>query len=168
MTYSYTTLWDVTLSGGYQVRASANPSNPIPDIRQALQEADGVSLDDFQAIGSFTGVRVGMKQEGTEKDPVEDRFIRGVDEGYTNSVTYPFALMAAGYDTPRDVWKALQEEPGTVVVDDFMVPTRNDFDVGGSGPDSNWRGSSWKTRCCQRCTFWRKTLVPEMRNGCGS
>ena len=128
------------ISGGYQVRAFANPANPISDIQVALSEADGVSLDDFQAIASFTGAQVQMKQEGTDKEPVEQWFIRGLDAGYTDSVTHPFALMAEGYSSPRQVWQALQEEPGTAVVRHWMVPTRNDFDVGESGPDFQLEG----------------------------
>ena len=128
------------LSGGYHVVAWTNPANPVPDIRTALQEADGVTLDDFEVIASRTGDSVNMKQEGTDKEPEEDRFIRGLDAGYTDTVTHDFALMAEGYDTPREVWQALQEEPGAAVVAYWMVPTQNDFNVGGSDPDFQLEG----------------------------
>ena len=122
------------LSGGYHVRANTSGINSIPDIREALAEADGLDPGDFEAIASFTFARFKMKQEGLDQEPV-DFWMRGVDSGYTDSVTHQFALTADGYDSPREVWQALQDEPGTVVVDYFLVPKRNDFNVGDSGPD---------------------------------
>ena len=103
------------LSGGYHVRARVNPSNPIADIREALKEADGVNLDAIEAIASRSGTTLSMEQEGTDNAPVERWFIRGVDPGYTDSVTHDFALMAGGYGSDRDVWRALQDEPNTTV-----------------------------------------------------
>ena len=128
------------LSGGYHVRARVNPSNPIADIREALKEADGVNLDAIEAIASRSGTTLSMEQEGTDNAPVERWFIRGVDPGYTDSVTHDFALMAGGYGSDRDVWRALQDEPNTTVVPNWMVPTKNDFSVAESGPDFRLEG----------------------------
>jgi putative ABC transport system permease protein len=127
------------LSGGYQVRAYANPINPIPNIRAALREAEGVSLDDFEAIASFAWSSTRVKQEGTEQELV-DWWIRGHDDGYADSVTYGFALMAEGYDSSREVWQALQDQPGTAVVSSYIVPSRNNFSVGGPDPDFRLEG----------------------------
>ena len=88
------------------------------------------AASDFAAIGSYTWGIVDLKQVGTNKDPVEDWALRGVDIAYTDSVTWDFAMMADGYNSPRDVWQALESEPDTVVVDDFLVQDRNDFCVG--------------------------------------
>jgi putative ABC transport system permease protein len=127
------------LSGGYHVRAYANPVNPIPDLRAALREADGVTLDDFQAIASFAWAPTTVKQEGSEEESV-DWWIRGHDAGYADSVTHEFALTAEGYGSSREVWQTLQKQPGTAVVAFYMVPSRNDFDVGDSGPDFQLEG----------------------------
>ena len=121
------------LYGGYDVRTFTNPANPIVDIRAALDAADGFAPNDFAAIGTFTWARAEFKQDGTDNDPVEDWSLRGVDSGYTDSVTFDFALMADGYDSPRQVWQALQAEPDTVIVDDFLVPDRNNYCVGDCG-----------------------------------
>ena len=123
-----------TLSGGFHIRADTSYANPIPDIRTALQEADDVALDDFEAIGTFTGTPVKVKQEGTDQE-LTDFFLQGVDAVYTNEVTYEFAMTAEGYDSPQDVWQDLQEQPGTAVVSAFLVPAKADYSVGGPSPD---------------------------------
>jgi len=127
------------ISGGYHIRASTSYANPIDDIRTALQEADGVTLDDFQAIGSFTGAEIKMKQEGTDQE-LTDFYLQGVDAGYTDSVTYKFAMMAEGYHSPREVWQALQHEPGTAVVSAMLVPTKANYQMGAPAPPLRLEG----------------------------
>jgi len=132
-----------SVSGGYQIRADTSYTNPIPDIRADLQQGDGVSLDDFQAIGSFNGAPVKVKQEVPEPETEQeftDFFIQGVDAGYTDSVNYEFATMAEGYNSPREVWQALQEEPGTTVVAAFLVPTKANYAFGGPSLDFQLEG----------------------------
>jgi len=127
------------ISGGYDIRASISYINPIPDIRAALQEADGVTLEDFEAIGSFNGSPVKVKQAGTDQE-LTDFFIQGVDAAYSNSVTYQFAMTAEGYDSPQEVWQALQEEPGTAVVDSLLVPAKVNYSMGGPALDFRLEG----------------------------
>jgi len=127
-----------TLSGDFDIRADTSYTNPIPDIEAALQQSDGVALNDFEAIGSFNGALVKLRQEVPETEQeFTDFYIQGVDAGYTDSVSYGFTMMAEGYDSPREVWQDLQEEPGTAVVAAFLVPVRGDYSMGG--PDSDFQ-----------------------------
>lgn len=134
-----------TLSGGYHIRASTSYANPITNIRNDLQAGDGVTVDDFQAIGSFNGAPMKVKQEGTDQEPT-DFYLQGVDKGYTDSVTYEFAMTAEGYDSPQEVWQALQEEPATggeprnAVVPAFLVPAKVDYSMGGPSLDFQLEG----------------------------
>ena len=118
------------LSGGFHIRASTSYVNPIPDIQAALQDGDDVSLDDFQTIGSSNGALIEAKQAGTDQE-LDELYLQGVDKGYTDSVTYKFTMTAQGYDSPRKVWTALQEEPGTAVVSPLMVPAKVNYGMGG-------------------------------------
>jgi putative ABC transport system permease protein len=127
------------LSGGFHVRAQANPINPIPDIRVAIDQAENVSLDDFEAIASLAWARTKVKQAGSEREPV-DWWIRGNDAGYLDTVTHEFTLMAEEYETSQAVWKALKTEPGTVVVGSWMVPSRNNFSLGAPDLDFQLEG----------------------------
>ncbi len=128
-----------TLSGGYDIRANTSYTNPILDIRTALQQSDGLALNDFQAVGSFNGALVKAKQEGTEQELI-DIYLQGVDSGYTDSVTYKFEMTAEGYGSPQEVWQALQQEPGTVVVNSILVPSKVNFSVGGPAMDFQLEG----------------------------
>ncbi len=127
------------LSGGYHVQARTNPLNPILDMRAALQSADGVNADDIEVVASFAWAQARVKQEGTDAEPLE-WWVRGHDDGYAESVTYEFALLAEGYSSSWEVWQALQSEPGTVAVDDYMVPSKTDFSIGEYTPDFQLEG----------------------------
>jgi putative ABC transport system permease protein len=128
-----------SVSGGYQIRADTSYTNPIPDIWKALEEGDGVDPNDIQSIGSFNGAPVKLKQEGTEQE-LTDYYLQGVDAGYTDSVKYEFATMAEGYNSPREIWQALQEEPGTTVVAAMLVPTKSNYNFGGPSLDFKLEG----------------------------
>ena len=122
------------MTGGYHIQAETSYTNPIPDIREELKTPNGVTLDDFDAIGSFTYARANVRQEETDQE-MTDFFVRGVDEGYTSSVTYGFAMTLEGHDSPQEVWQDLQEEPLTAVVSSDLVPYRSTFDLGGFVPE---------------------------------
>ena len=128
-----------SVSGGYQIRADTSYTNPIPDIWKALEEGDGVDPNGIQSIGSFNGAPVKVKQEGTEQE-FTDYYLQGVDAGYTDSVKYEFATMAEGYNSPREIWQALQEEPGTTVVAAMLVPTKSNYAFGGPSLDFKLEG----------------------------
>jgi putative ABC transport system permease protein len=128
-----------SVSGGYQIRADTSYTNPIPDIWKALEQGNGVDPDDIQAIGGFNGAPVKVKQEGTEQE-FTDYYLQGVDVGYTDSVNYEFATMAEGYNSPREIWQTLQEEPGTAVVAAMLVPTKSNYNFGGPALDFKLEG----------------------------
>ncbi|MEX0762417.1 MAG: FtsX-like permease family protein [Dehalococcoidia bacterium] len=137
------------LSGGFDVSGSASYLNPIEDIRAALQKPDGVSLEDFVAIAALSNNPVNLVQDGTGNEPV-DFVIRGVDAGYTEAVTYGFVTMAEEYTSDEEVWQALHNEPDTVVVANYLVPSRTDFDFGDVPPEFQLEG------------FFRSDPLPEV------
>ena len=49
-------------------------------------------------------------------------------------------MMADGYNSPQEVWQALQEEPGTAVVNVYMVPSKADFEMGDPSLDFQLEG----------------------------
>lgn len=131
------------LSGGFQVRGQTGYINPITDIGTALQETDGLGPDKFQAIGTFSGAPVNVNQEGTDREPV-DFYFQGVDEGYSDNVNYKFGFAIDEYNSDRQVWQALQNEPGTVVVSAELVPARANYNIGGQLPDFMLEGFYWE------------------------
>jgi putative ABC transport system permease protein len=127
------------ISGSYDIRANTSYANPIDDINTAIQQSEEMKLDDFQAIGSLNGALVKVKQEGTDQE-FTDFYLQGVDSGYTESVTYKFDIMAAGYNSQQDIWQTLQEEPGTAVVSAYLAPTKVSYEMGGPTLDFQLEG----------------------------
>ncbi len=118
-------------SGGYEVRATSGYANPIPDMDAALEKADGVSPDDFTAVGSVASLPV-KARDAASPDKAADTALQGADAGYTGSVNYGFDMRADGYDSSREVWRALSEEPNTAVVSASLVPSGSGAQNGGS------------------------------------
>jgi putative ABC transport system permease protein len=117
------------LTGGFHIQADVSYSNPIWDIEEAIARTDGLSPGDFEAVASFTGLPVKIKQADTGQDWA-DFYVSGVNAGYTDNISYDIALKAEGYDSPADVWSALQSEPGTAVVSAYLVPARENYSFG--------------------------------------
>ncbi|HZF57549.1 MAG TPA: FtsX-like permease family protein, partial [Rubrobacter sp.] len=111
---SFGAIYDDTerLSGGFEVRADAGYTAPVADMEAALKETKGVDAEDVAAVGATSSLSTEAKQSGTGRKP-KDLLVQGVDEGYTRNVSYGFNTTAAEYDTKREVWKALREEPDT-------------------------------------------------------
>ncbi len=138
---SFATVFDDTdrLAGGYDIRADAGYAAPIPDIEEALADAEGVDEDRITSIGSVNGLPTEAKQRGSE-GKAESLYVQGVDEGYSESVGYGFNITAEGYETDREVWQALQSEEDVAVVSSMLAPTRNDFDLGAHPPSVELSG----------------------------
>jgi putative ABC transport system permease protein len=102
-------------------------------MQEALGNAKGVKEDDITAVGSISGFSAEAKQEGTDREP-KDLYVQGVDEGYSDSTLYGFNTTAAEYDSAREVWTAVQEEPNTAVVSASLAPARTNFSLGTPEP----------------------------------
>jgi putative ABC transport system permease protein len=48
--------------------------------------------------------------------------------------------MAEGFRSSREVWHALQTEPGTAILNYYMVPSKTDFSIGEYVPDFQLQG----------------------------
>lgn len=119
------------ISGGFDIRSTVSYANPIQDLRATLGNVDGINPDDFEAVAGISSAMLKMRQSGTDQD-WEDVYIQGADASYTGLASYKFAMMADGYDSPRDVWQALANEPGVAVVSTWLVPTKMNYDMGPS------------------------------------
>jgi len=119
------------LSGGYEVQANAGYANPIPDMKAALEDAEGIEKGEVTAVGEVSNLPAEVKQKGTDRDP-KSLYVQGVDGGYSKSVGYGFETTAKAYGSAREVWKALQTEEDTVVISADLAPSRNVSTFGSS------------------------------------
>jgi putative ABC transport system permease protein len=115
----------VSFGGGFDVRAIASPSNPIPDMRNAIASSAALRASDFPVVAAQSYLPVEAKQDGAST--FADYQIRGLDRAYLQNTRFGLASTARGYGNGRSVWRALQREPGLAVVDPLVVPHRNNW-----------------------------------------
>jgi putative ABC transport system permease protein len=116
-------------SGGWDVTATVSPANPVDDFIGKLASVDGLDIAQIEAIGSQSGIGTKMVQVGIDDAEPMGAPLTSVDSNFGSTVTYGFALKDSRYETDRDVWEALNNEPDTVVVASLVVPARSDFGV---------------------------------------
>ncbi len=114
-----------TFGGGYDVTAQTSPLSPIKDMDQALSVAQGIDRADIVATAGQSYLPVQARQAGQATFP--GYVLRGLDDEFTHTTTYGFAIRAAGYGSDREVWDALAAHPGLAVVDAYSVPRRDNF-----------------------------------------
>ena len=121
-----------TMAGGWDVRGDVNRNTPIEDIRQAVVDAPKLRIEDFQAIGGYTRVRVGARQIEAKNQRWEDHALSAADEDFLDAAEFKLKLIADGYGTtPEEVWEALKTQPNLAVVEGEVLGTRAD-------PESDW------------------------------
>ena len=148
-------------SGGFEVRAIAGYANPIADMNTALEDAKGVDPDDFAAVGSISTLPFGAKQDGASGKPANIT-LQGADAGYTGNVHYGFDITAVGYDSSREVWRELREEPNTAVVSASLVASRTSSQDGEAEAPFQFEGFYKEDRTIPENTY---VYVEDPRTG---
>lgn len=147
---SIASLWEDTsrFSGGYDLRAAAAYANPVRDLAGefAAKASTGEGLapaaltaDDLTTVAVTTGTVGKAAQVGAGAEPAEV-YLQGVDDVYSETTAYDLLSKAPGYASARDVWRALQNEPDTAVVNAFLVPTKSDFSFSSASPPFTFEG----------------------------
>jgi putative ABC transport system permease protein len=70
----------------------------------------------------------------------EDYGLRGLDDAFLQNTTFGFAAKAPGYDSAREIWDAVAEQPRLAVVDAIVAPRRDNWGVGAVLPDFKLQG----------------------------
>ena len=115
------------VAGGWDIQATVNANTPIYDIRTAIDDRPGLDNRDITAIGGYTAFPVEIRQVGAEEQQWRPYGIRVADDQYLKQTGTTLKLIANGYDSPDDVWKAVQKDSNLVVTDSFIVPSRERF-----------------------------------------
>ena len=138
--FSTTSADDASVVGGWDISARVNPTTPIDDFQQAIEDNPNLNPADFEAIGSYTYIPVQVRQEGAENQSWKRYAVRAADDGYLSGTETEFHLIAEGYGTTAEgVWEALRNNSTLVVVDALAVPTRAGF-RGGDVPEFQVEG----------------------------
>ena len=115
------------VAGGWDIQASVNSNTPIEDIRLSIDEKPGLNNQDITAIGGYTAFPVEIRQVGAEEQRWSFYGIRAADDQYLKQTGTSLKLIADGYDSPEEVWAAVQRDSNLVVTDSLIVPSREQF-----------------------------------------
>ena len=138
--FSTTSADDASVVGGWDISARVNPTTPIDDFRQAIEDSPDLNPADFEAIGSYTYIPVQVRQQDADDQSWKRYAVRAADDGYLSGTETEFHLIAEGYGTTApEVWEALRNDSTLVVVDAIAVPTRAGF-RGGDVPEFQVEG----------------------------
>ena len=108
--------------GGWEVDGRVNAFTPIDDMRQRIVDHPDLNIDDFEAIGGFTGIGAQARQVGGESQVWESTQLVGANDDYLGETGFTFKLIAEGYgDTAEEVWQALIDDPSLAVVGGYLL-----------------------------------------------
>jgi putative ABC transport system permease protein len=127
--------------GGFDIRAQASPTNPIGGMEAAIRRAPGLDPAQFTLVSEQSFLGAQARQVGRyEVKSFEDYGLRGLDDAFLRNTTFGFAAKARGYDSAREIWDAVAEQPRLAVVDAIVVPRRDNWSVGAVLPDFKLQG----------------------------
>ena len=115
-----------TFGGGFQVRAGTSAGASIEDMASEVDYRLGVRAADYPVVAGQSVLAVDARQLGTGR-PFEGYHVRGLDSSFLSHTTFRLGAMARGYDNPREVWSALQQDANLAVVDSLVVERRDNF-----------------------------------------
>jgi putative ABC transport system permease protein len=125
--------------GGFDIRAETARVNPVPEMRDAVNDANELDAAQIEVIADQSLVAVEARQTGTGNE-FADYPLRGLDDQFFDNTTYRMAAIADVYSSPEDVWAALKSDPGLAVVDGLPAPRRDNFDFAGEPIDFQVEG----------------------------
>jgi putative ABC transport system permease protein len=112
--------------GGFDVRATSSPAQPIVNMPAAVARTPGLKRGDFTAISSESTLPVKARQLGVGAKE-ESYVLNGADEAFLSHTTYKLAALGRGYGSSKAVWSALRTHPNLAVVDQFVVPRKENW-----------------------------------------
>ncbi len=128
--------------GGWDVSVDENPTSPIGDLQAKLQAANSPAANDIEAVGvaEIKTRRNSYLCQVTPETPcdpngnLDTSFTKyltdGVDQSFITNNGITFQARAAGYNSDKDVWQAMANDPTLAVVDANALAGNGGF---GSG-----------------------------------
>jgi putative ABC transport system permease protein len=114
--------------GGFDIRATTSPAQPIVNMPAAVARVPGLSRGDFTVISSESTLPVKARQLGIGAKP-ESYLLNGADDAFFSHTTYKLATRARGYSSSEAVWSALRTHRNLAVVDQFVVPRKQNWNM---------------------------------------
>jgi putative ABC transport system permease protein len=115
--------------GGFDVRATSSPAQPIVNMPAAIARTPGLDRSDFRAVSSVSSLPVKAQQLGLATR-AESYTVNGADAAFLSHTTYRLAAHARGYGSAAAVWRAVRDRRNLAVVDQFVVPRKANWNFG--------------------------------------
>jgi putative ABC transport system permease protein len=112
--------------GGFDIRATTSPAEPIVNMPAAIARSPGLNRRDFSVVSSESTLPVKARQLGVGAKE-ESYAVNGADDAFLSHTTYKLAARGYGYGSSAAVWRALREHPNLAVVDQFVVPRKQNW-----------------------------------------
>ena len=125
-------------TGGFDLRLDHSRNNPVENLPRAIARQPGLRSADYAVIASMVNVPVELKQGETGRWAGYP--IQAADDAYLENIDYDIGVMAEGYTTAAEIWKAVRDKPGFAVVDRLAVPSRTTTNVIIGGPEFSLQG----------------------------
>jgi putative ABC transport system permease protein len=110
-------------------------------MEATIRRAPGLDPEQFTVVSEQSLVGAQARQVGRyEAKSFEDYGLRGLDDAFLRNTTFGFAAKARGYDSAREIWDAVAEQPRLAVVDAIVAPRRDNWSVGAVLPDFKLQG----------------------------
>lgn len=110
--------------GGFDLRVSVVPGTAGADLDEGLPADLAAAIE---TDGSQSLVPVLASQDGSGR-PESSYPLRGLDDDFLAATGYELVATARGY-TSADVWEAMRTDPTLAVVDSFVAPRRQNWNV---------------------------------------
>ena len=125
--------------GGFDIRAETVRVNPVPDMREAVNDSSELNAADFEVIADQSLVAIEARQVSTENE-FADYPLRGLDDRFFDSTTYGMAAIAEGYTTPAGGLGRRQDDSRPRRGRWSPAPRRDNFDFGQEPTDFQVEG----------------------------
>jgi putative ABC transport system permease protein len=120
------------LTGGFDLRTETSRTNPVPDLEAAIASSRDVNRKDYEVVAARSGLGVEARQD---RGRWGDYLIWGLDENYLDNIGFELAVIAEGYESAAEVWRAVRNERGFAVIDSYGVPSQQTTNIVIGGPD---------------------------------
>jgi putative ABC transport system permease protein len=105
-------------SGGFGVRADFNPAAPVGDPARTFTSGRFAGKVDAVAPLTVSGAKVSNLIKG-RTDPI-DVIVVGADPQLSQAGLFPLSRRLGRLGDDRAVWRAVQSDPGYVILDNFL------------------------------------------------
>ncbi len=126
--------------GGWDVQVVENPNNPLPSVRQALQQGDSPVAGEIAAEGAIelSGSETTEVRQGA--GDFDEYPVRGLTNSFIENGSVPIDKVANGYADADAVWEALLTEPDAAIIDAFSIQggfDPHEFSISGIDTQEN-------------------------------